>query len=116
MFGVKVHEDDVNRILSNDERKRFRRNFVVLTEKLDPDPCLVRGLVAIECISSRHQVEISAKSSFIAKNEELLGIMQRRSYADFSRFIHYLNQPENGQMHVAQMLLEDGGYYFLLYS
>jgi len=88
---------------------------VKLTEILDTKNGLVYELAARNCISDRHRVAIQSKSSPIEMNEELLEIIQRRSYEDFVIFIKCLQDVKIGQGHVASIILEEGCNYFCIF-
>ena len=70
---------------------------------------LLDRLWAEKCISSYQRQDIRDESKEFARNELLLDIYTKRSYRDFLKLIHFLN--ELGQPHVAKMLIQDGGIF-----
>ena len=97
--------NDIRPLLEK-ELSRIYRNLNRLIELLDCS-VLLDHLWVEECISSRQRQDIRDESKASARNEVLLDIFTKRSYGDFVKLIHWLN--ELGQPHVAKILTQDGG-------
>ena len=63
------------------------------------------SLFAEECISSRERQHINDQSSEYKKSELLLDIFTKRSYGDFVKFSHCLEERE--QACIAYVLTQD---------
>ena len=96
------------RPLLDKELSRINRNLNRLIELIDCDSLLDR-LWAEKCISSHQRQDIRDESKAFARNELLLDIFTKRSYADFVKLLRWLN--ELGQPHVAKMLTQDGDIF-----
>ena len=68
---------------------------------------LLDHLWAEKCINSHQRQDIRDEPKAFTRNELLFDIFTKRSYRDFVKLIHWLN--ELGQAHVANMLTQDGG-------
>ena len=105
MSVIKVTSDCTERMLTPNERERFRKNQRILADIIELGYGLDTHLVSCDCISERHQKGIMMKGSEIEQNKALLDIIQRRSYDDFSKFIVCLCDDRIKQRHVAAILL-----------
>jgi len=112
---IAVEKCDVNRPLSEKEDERIRNNFDQLAEIIDLKSGLMNYLIACNCISKRHKAAITLeKLDDFQRNEELLTILQHRSYADYLLFLDCLRHPDVNQEYVATVLTEDGGIIIII--
>ena len=83
---------------------RLKVHWIALTELITLEGGLVAKLYAKNCITSIQKKSIESIDDDVKKNIRLLEIMSRKSVANFSRFITYLQETQQG--HVAALLLQ----------
>ena len=101
-------QDANERPLSEHEDGFLRKNFEWLAINLVVNKALLRKLIDKSCVTWFHKSIVEQRN--LADKErsiELLSIMQRRSFADFLKFVDCLNRA--GQKVVAEYL-ERGGF------
>ena len=81
------------RPLSQDEVTAIEENTFCLRELIDPKKHnLIQLLLRARAITSKHMNKISGKKDKIEKNDELMRIMKRRSFANFKAFQNCLRE------------------------
>ena len=105
--------DDQDRILSRDELDRLDRNLFLLSTLLDVNNTrLLDSLVRDRCITDRHRDRIQSKLLKGERNEELLSIIRRRSYSNFTTLIDALKRRKQDK--AVQLLEQQTGRFRLV--
>jgi len=84
-----------------------------LIRLLEPDE-LCSELLAVEVIGHLQCEHIRSQTTRVDKNNELVDVLVRRSYADLRQFVATLQA--TGQRHVADVLISGGGRLILQYT
>jgi len=109
IFVLNLKGSSSYRILSDNELQSLEMNTKLLVEMMEVSYGLDLLLYASDCISDHHREAITSKKTGKRKNEKLLQIMQRRSYADYQKFIDCLRDPRIKQSHLADVITGNGG-------
>ena len=105
--------DDQDRILSGEELDRIDRNLFLLVDVLDVhNTRLLDSLVRDRCITERHRNRIKSKLIKEEWNEELLSIIRRRSYSNFTTLIDALKRRKQNK--AVRFLEQQTGRFGLL--
>lgn len=88
-------------------KNRIRRNLPELVELVDPRLEFVYDLYRADCINWQQRQDIEDTATMNEKKRKLLGILERRSIADYDSFVHCL--VKHSMAHVAKVLIVDGG-------
>ena len=101
-FHADAKETDI-RPLSVEERLRLRTNLPFLHKSMDAES-IVDHLLQKQCINDWQKQHLRASTK---KNEDLINILTKRSFANFKDFVRILRK--TGQGHVADVIGEPGG-------
>jgi hypothetical protein len=109
---VGLESSDIRRPLDTAQRQAIKVNYPQLVTLLDSDYGLTGELMSADCITMQQMKHIQAGRTDRERNKALLDILSRRSVADFNKFIVCLR---NTQPHLAKLLTDGGGNYFILF-
>jgi len=107
-FVWNLKEGSADRILSVDELQSLQLNTKLLVDMMEVSYGLDLLLYESDCISRHHMDAINSKKNDQRKIEKLLQIIQRRSYADYEKFIDCLRDPRIKQSHLADVIMGSG--------
>lgn|SRR6218665_2992358 len=99
--------DESNRGSNSEHKDLIRRNFMLLSEKMDTDNGLIHLLYQQKVLTAREREEFFYIRDSFRKNELLLGMLSKKSSEDFSNFLKALTVSSQG--HLANNLRIRGG-------
>jgi hypothetical protein len=85
-------------LITSRKSSDLRRSYHEIVETTDPINGLLDELLSDGCINIRHKDFIETHTSHVAKNENLLFILFRRSVSDFRKFINCLEKTKQHQI------------------
>ena len=90
-----------------DHRDLICRNFMWLSEDMYTENGLISVLFKRNVLTVREKERISCMSDIFQKNEQLLGLLSKKSPRDYENFLEALE--ESSQGHLADKLRNPGG-------